>query len=96
MRALVRSDGKIPEAATSDSPSDTSKKAESQLQKRQRHNARRRQDILGEAHPATWRMLIIKVATRVVVSARRVRLIISNSWPNLPHFQRTVCAICKA
>lgn len=49
--------------------------------KRQYHNRRRKTDPLGEGHACTWRTHVIKVAVRVVVSTRRVRLLISQSWP---------------
>lgn len=49
--------------------------------KRQQHNRRRNADPLGEGHASTWRTMIIKVATRVIVSTRRVRLLIASSWP---------------
>jgi hypothetical protein len=35
-------------------------------------NARRRQGPLGEGQPATWRLLLIKVAASVIVSCRRI------------------------
>jgi hypothetical protein len=51
-------------------------------------NARRRADPLGEGQPATWRMLLIKVAASVVVSCRRVVIRLSSSWPNAEFFRR--------
>lgn len=51
---------------------------------------RRRRDPLGEGHPCTWRLLLIKVAAEVVVSARRVVIKLSSSWPHL-HWYRQVC-----
>ncbi len=66
---------------------------DSESTKRKRHNARRQRDPLGQAHPCTWRMLVIKVAARVVVSTRRVRLLLSNSWPNLANLRRTALAL---
>ncbi len=61
--------------------------------KRQRHNARHRRNCLGEAHPQTWRLLVIKVAARIVVSSRRVRVLLSASWPNIPYLRRAAHAI---
>jgi hypothetical protein len=59
---------------------------------RRRHFRRRRQrDPLGKGHPCTWRTLLIKVAAEVVVSARRVVVRLSSSWPHLDWYQR-VCA----
>ncbi|TWT82553.1 hypothetical protein CA13_40160 [Planctomycetes bacterium CA13] len=46
-----------------------------------RHHTRRRRDPLGEGHACTWRTRVIKVACRVVVRTRRVRVLISSSWP---------------
>ena len=98
MRGLIRIED-APDA--SDEPSSELPTPESRsvkfvggdYEKRHNHNARRRKDLLGKAHPVTWRMMVIKVAARVVVSARRVRLIISSSWPNLAHLRRTADAV---
>ena len=55
---------------------------------RRRHfNLRRQADPLGEGHACTWRMRLIKVAARVQVQARRVRIFLSGSWPFLDHFR---------
>jgi hypothetical protein len=62
--------------------------ASSARRKRQAHNHRRRQDPLGEGHACTWRMLVIKVAARVIVSTRRVRIQISESWPYARYLQQ--------
>jgi hypothetical protein len=51
-------------------------------------NARRRRDPLGEGHPATWRLLVIKVAAAVVVSCRRIVVRVSGSWPHRRLFER--------
>ena len=48
-------------------------------------NRRREADPLGEGHPCTWRTRLIKVAAEVIVSARRVVVRISGTWPHLPH-----------
>jgi hypothetical protein len=50
-------------------------------------NARRRRDPLGEGQPATWRLLLIKVAASVVVSCRRIVIRLSGSWPNQAFFE---------
>jgi hypothetical protein len=60
--------------------------AERQRQFRQR----RQRDPLGEGQPCTWRLLLIKVAAEVVVSARRVLVRLSSSWPHLDWY-RHVC-----
>jgi hypothetical protein len=55
---------------------------------RRRHfNRRREADPLGEGHACTWRMRLIKVAARIEVRARRVRVLLSSSWPFLDHFR---------
>jgi hypothetical protein len=55
---------------------------------RRRHFNRRRQaDPLGEGHACTWRMRLIKVAARIEVRARGVRVLLSGSWPFLDHFR---------
>jgi hypothetical protein len=55
---------------------------------RRRHFNRRRQaDPLGEGHACTWRMRLIKVAARIEVTARRIRVLLSGSWPYLDHFR---------
>lgn len=55
--------------------------ARSPRDKRRHFNQRRTADPLGEGHACTWRMMLIKVAARIVVSARRVRVLLSGSWP---------------
>ncbi len=55
---------------------------------RRRHFNRRRQaDPLGEGHACTWRMRLIKVAARIEVTARCIRVLLSGSWPYLDHFR---------
>ena len=50
-------------------------------------NRRRAADPLGEGHACTWRMRLIKVAARIKVTARGVRVFLSGSWPFLDHFR---------
>jgi hypothetical protein len=58
---------------------------------RQRHfRLRRQHDPLGEGHPCTWRILLIKVAAEVVVRTRRILIRLSSSWPHLDWY-RLVC-----
>ena len=64
--------------------------ASTAAERRCQFRARRRRDPLGEGHPCTWRMLVIKVAAEVVVSARRVVIRLSRSWPHLG-WHRRVC-----
>jgi hypothetical protein len=56
-------------------------------ERRQQHNRRRQADPLGEGHACTWRMLLIKVAARIEVRARHVKVLLSGSWPYLNHIR---------
>jgi hypothetical protein len=64
-------------------------------ERRRRFRARRQRDPLGEGHPCTWRSLVIKVAAEVVVSARRVLVRLSSSWPYQEWYRR-VCERLRA
>src|SRR5205085_1921828 len=64
------------------------REAEAGEQRRRQFNHRRRRDVLGEGQPATWRRLVIKAAVRVVSSARRVVIKLSDEWPHLEQFRR--------
>ena len=55
--------------------------------RRRDQNRRREADPLGEGHACTWRMRLIKVAARIQVTARCVRVLLSGSWPFLDHFR---------
>jgi hypothetical protein len=55
--------------------------------RRRGFNQRREADPLGEGHACTWRMRVIKVAARIKVTARRIRVFLSGSWPFLDHFR---------
>jgi hypothetical protein len=57
-------------------------------ERRRYHRQRRQRDPLGEGQPGTWRTLVIKVAARVVVSSRRVLVLLSGSWPHLDYYRR--------
>jgi hypothetical protein len=59
-------------------------------ERQRQFRARRRQDPLGEGHPCTWRLLVIKVAAEVAVSVRRVVVRLSSSWPHQGWYRR-VC-----
>jgi hypothetical protein len=63
--------------------------------RKQYQNARRRRDPLGEGQPATWRLLLIKVAATVVVSCRRIVIRLSGSWPNQHFFERVRQHVCR-
>jgi hypothetical protein len=55
-------------------------------------NRRRKHDPLGEGFACTWRTRLIKVAAEVIVSARRILIRISGTWPHLDHFEH----VCRA
>jgi hypothetical protein len=61
--------------------------------RRRQHNERRRRDPLGEGQPATWRLLLIKVAAEVVVSCRRVVVRLSSSWPYRDYYEQVSRAV---
>jgi hypothetical protein len=61
--------------------------------RRRYFNRRRQADPLGEGHACTWRMRLIKVAARITVTARRVRVYLSGSWPFLDHFRDVAQAL---
>jgi Transposase DDE domain group 1 len=55
-------------------------------QKRSYFNQRRQADPLGEGHACTWRTQLIKVGARIVVTKRRIRVLLSSAWPFWHHF----------
>ena len=81
----------LPPAAGPAAAAEVPAAAQTGAARRQQFRARRRRDPLGEGHPCTWRLLVIKVAAEVVVSVRRVVVRLSSSWPHLGWYQR-VCA----
>jgi hypothetical protein len=62
-------------------------------EKRQQFNRRRQADPLGEGHACTWRTQLIKVGARIVVTARRVRVLLSAAWPFWNHFAKVTQAV---
>ena len=56
-------------------------------------NRRREHDPLGEGFACTWRIRLIKVAAEVVVSARRILIRLSGTWPHLDHFAHVCSAV---
>lgn len=55
-------------------------------QKRRHWSQRRKDDPLGEGHACTWRSLVIKVAARIVVTTRGIRVLLSTAWPNWRYY----------
>ena len=64
-------------------------------ERRRYFNHRRQRDPLGKGQPCTWRLLLIKVAASVVVSARRVVIRLSSSWPNISFFRRVTAHVMR-
>jgi len=68
-------------------PDELPAEAHSGYQRRRLFNRRRQADPLGEGHACTWRLRLIKVAARIQVTARRIRVLLSGSWPYLNHYR---------
>lgn len=62
-------------------------------QKRRHWSRRRHEDPLGEGHACTWRTLVIKVAARVTVTTRRIRVQLSSSWPHWRYYLAVSLAV---
>ncbi len=61
---------------------------------KQRHRSRnRRHDPLGRGQAMTWRKLVVKVAARVELLSRKVRLLVPTSWPHWRHLHRVSVAL---
>lgn len=90
LREVVEVKPEVDEMAGAEIPLE----AESPAKKRRHHTRRRRRDPLGEGHACTWRTHVIKVACRVIVSTRRVRVQISSSWPWARHLRRIGELLC--
>jgi len=56
-------------------------------------NRRRRHDPLGEGFACTWRQRLIKVAAEITVSARRILVRLSASWPYADEYRRISRAV---
>lgn len=77
-------------------PQEVPREAATGEQRRRQFNQRRRRDVLGEAHPATWRQQVIKVAVRLSSSARRVVIQVSDAWPYLEQFCQLMQRLLEA
>jgi hypothetical protein len=66
-----------------------------QPQRKRYQNLRRRWDPLGEGQPATWRLVLIKVAASVVVRCRRIVIRLSGSWPHQELFEQVAQHVCR-
>jgi DDE family transposase len=92
MNLLVRLRRQIAESDPLEGSGDVPVPVEAQTgaERQRRFRRRRQRDPLGEGQPCTWRLLVIKVAAEVVVSARRILVRLSSSWPHLEWYRR-VC-----
>lgn len=90
MRSRLQNAKALTADTTNASASDeaASPSPQSPTKSRRAHNARRRNNVLAEAHPCTWRMLVIKVAARVVISKRRIQILLSASWPHAAYLRK--------
>lgn len=80
-------------APNTSAPEELPPEARTGVARRRCFNRRRKADPLGEGHACTWRMRLIKVAARIEVTARRIRVYLSGSWPFLDHFRDTGRAV---
>jgi len=80
----------------SDATGDLPPEARPARKKRPRWTDRRRRDPLGEGHACTWRTHVIKVACRVVISTRRIRVLIASSWPWSRYLRQVAAALSPA
>lgn len=89
----LRSMVKIKPPIDPDTGSEVPFEAKPAHSKRHHWTSRRRRDPLGEGHACTWRTHVIKVACRVIASTRRVRVLISSSWPWSHYLQQVADAL---
>jgi hypothetical protein len=90
---LVRARQALPEPELPKLSAELPREALQGRQRRCGFNDRRQADPLGEGHPCTWRLMLIKVAAWITVSARRVVVRLSGSWPYLDYYRQVSDAI---
>lgn len=90
---LVRVRQTLPEPELPKLSEDLPREALAGYQRRRGFNQRRKADPLGEGHPCTWRLMLIKVAAWITVSARRVVVRLSGSWPYLDFYRQVSDAV---
>jgi hypothetical protein len=93
---LVRIRDVVADPPPQDPPSDLPTEALAGGARKRYFNQRRQADPLGEGHAETWRLRLIKVAAEIVVSARRVWVRLSGSWPFLDHYRKVSAAVNAA
>lgn len=84
LRAIVS----LPDVAPQFDGEELPNEASTEYHKRTLRNRRRRRDPLGRGQAMTWRMLVIKVAARVVTRCRTIRLMIPSNWPHAGYLSR--------
>ena len=88
LNLLVRLRREVADPPPPDPPDDLPAEALAEPERRRYFNRRRERDPLGEGHPCTWQTRLIKVAAEIIVSARRILVRLSNSWPYLNHYDQ--------
>ena len=88
LNLLVRLRREVANPPPPDSSEDLPVEALAEPERSHYFNRRRERDPLGEGHPCTWRTRLIKVAAEIIVSARRILVRLSNSWPYLNHYRQ--------
>src|SRR6056297_551869 len=84
LRAVVSLPDAEPEFDSEGLPNE----ANTEGHKRTLRNRRRRRYRLGRGQAMTWRMLVIKVAARVVTRCPCIRLLIPSNWPHAAYLSR--------
>jgi hypothetical protein len=90
---LVHARALLPEPKLPAPPDQLPAEALAGRPRRCRFNHRRRVDPLGEGHACTWRSMLIKVAARIVVRSRCVRVLLCGSWPFLDFYRHVGQAV---
>jgi hypothetical protein len=90
---LVHARALLPEPKLPAPPDQLPAEALAGRPRRCRFNRRRRADPLGEGHACTWRSMLIKVAARIVVRSRCVRVLLCGSWPYLEFYRHVGQAV---
>lgn len=93
LNLLVRLRTRVADPPPQNAAAELPREALAQPARRRFFNQRRERDPLGEGHPCTWRMRLIKVAARITETSRRVLVQLSGRWPFLDHYQQVSQAI---
>ncbi len=90
---LVHARQLLPKPTLPKPPNDLPIEALAGHSRKQHFNRRRQEDPLGEGHACTWRLMLVKVAARIVVRARCIRVQLSGSWPFLSFYRQVSDAV---